>query len=75
MHLRARRLFLLLTHLPLLLLQSIVQQFLVLLMTSTDESLHFLSFRLDFNEHYKYNSSRCKTNRNTVEIRGHVDVC
>ncbi|XP_008425059.1 gamma-tubulin complex component 3 isoform X1 [Poecilia reticulata] len=33
--------------------QSIVQQFLVLLMTSTDESLRFLSFRLDFNEHYR----------------------
>ncbi|KAM4537969.1 gamma-tubulin complex component 3 isoform 1-T1 [Fundulus diaphanus] len=33
--------------------QSIVQQFLVLLMTSPDESLRFLSFRLDFNEHYK----------------------
>ncbi|KAI3366285.1 hypothetical protein L3Q82_009761, partial [Scortum barcoo] len=32
--------------------QSIVQQFLVLLMTSSDESLRFLSFRLDFNEHY-----------------------
>lgn len=40
--------------------QSIVQQFLVLLMTSLDESLRFLSFRLDFNEHYRfvfYNSS------------------
>lgn len=36
------------------LLQSIVQQFLVLLMTSSDESLRFLSFRLDFNEHYRY---------------------
>ncbi|TNN53887.1 Gamma-tubulin complex component 3 [Liparis tanakae] len=48
--------------------QSIVQQFLVLLMTSTDESLRFLSFRLDFNEHYKYSSSRRKTNRNTVEL-------
>ncbi|XP_053170391.1 gamma-tubulin complex component 3 isoform X2 [Scomber japonicus] len=34
--------------------QSIVQQFLVLLMTSTDESLRFLSFRLDFNEHYRF---------------------
>ncbi|KAM9820268.1 gamma-tubulin complex component 3 [Neosynchiropus ocellatus] len=34
--------------------QSIVQQFLVLLMTSTDESLRFLSFRLDFNEHYRW---------------------
>ncbi|XP_054599089.1 gamma-tubulin complex component 3 isoform X2 [Nothobranchius furzeri] len=33
--------------------QSIVQQFLVLLMTSSDESLRFLSFRLDFNEHYR----------------------
>eukprot|EP00064_Thunnus_orientalis_P015199 superscaffoldBa00002774_g15249 len=34
--------------------QSIVQQFLVLLMTSSDESLRFLSFRLDFNEHYRF---------------------
>lgn len=33
--------------------QSIVQQFLVLLTTSPDESLRFLSFRLDFNEHYR----------------------
>ncbi|XP_061548535.1 gamma-tubulin complex component 3 isoform X2 [Phycodurus eques] len=33
--------------------QSIVQQFLVLLTTSSDESLRFLSFRLDFNEHYR----------------------
>uniref|UniRef100_H3DAI7 Tubulin gamma complex component 3 n=1 Tax=Tetraodon nigroviridis TaxID=99883 RepID=H3DAI7_TETNG len=32
--------------------QSIVQHFLVLLMTSSDESLRFLSFRLDFTEHY-----------------------
>ncbi|XP_030912000.1 gamma-tubulin complex component 3 [Geospiza fortis] len=31
--------------------QGIVQQFLVLLTTSSDESLRFLSFRLDFNEH------------------------
>lgn len=34
-------------------LQSIVQHFLVLLMTSSDESLRFLSFRLDFTEHYR----------------------
>lgn len=40
--------------------QSIVQQFLVLLMTSTDESLHFLSFRLDFNEHYKAREPRLR---------------
>lgn len=33
--------------------QSIVQQFLVLLMSNPDESLRFLSFRLDFNEHYR----------------------
>lgn len=41
-------------HHPSSLLQSIVQHFLVLLMTSTDESLRFLSFRLDFNEHYRF---------------------
>ncbi|XP_037618322.1 gamma-tubulin complex component 3 [Sebastes umbrosus] len=40
--------------------QSIVQQFLVLLMTSTDESLRFLSFRLDFNEHYKAREPRLR---------------
>ncbi|XP_012712674.2 gamma-tubulin complex component 3 isoform X1 [Fundulus heteroclitus] len=33
--------------------QNTIQQFLVLLMMSPDESLRFLSFRLDFNEHYK----------------------
>ncbi|KAI1885373.1 hypothetical protein AGOR_G00219470 [Albula goreensis] len=40
--------------------QGIVQQFLVLLMTSTDESLQFLSFRLDFNEHYKARDPRLR---------------
>ncbi|KAM8872993.1 gamma-tubulin complex component 3 isoform 1-T1 [Synchiropus picturatus] len=40
--------------------QSIVQQFLVLLMTSTDESLRFLSFRLDFNEHYRAREPRLR---------------
>ncbi|KAM4537970.1 gamma-tubulin complex component 3 isoform 2-T2 [Fundulus diaphanus] len=40
--------------------QSIVQQFLVLLMTSPDESLRFLSFRLDFNEHYKAREPRLR---------------
>ncbi|XP_069323127.1 gamma-tubulin complex component 3 isoform X3 [Eulemur rufifrons] len=38
--------------------QGIVQQFLVLLTTSSDESLQFLSFRLDFNEHYKAREPR-----------------
>ncbi|XP_075910838.1 gamma-tubulin complex component 3 [Petromyzon marinus] len=33
--------------------QDIVQQFLVMLTRSSDESLRFLSFRLDFNEHYR----------------------
>uniref|UniRef100_UPI00358EC143 gamma-tubulin complex component 3 isoform X2 n=1 Tax=Myxine glutinosa TaxID=7769 RepID=UPI00358EC143 len=32
--------------------QAIVQKFLIMLASSTDESLRFLSFRLDFNEHY-----------------------
>ncbi|XP_077470447.1 gamma-tubulin complex component 3 isoform X1 [Stigmatopora argus] len=40
--------------------QSIVQQFLVLLTTSTDESLRFLSFRLDFNEHYRAREPRLR---------------
>ncbi|XP_054864637.1 gamma-tubulin complex component 3 isoform X1 [Amphiprion ocellaris] len=40
--------------------QSIVQQFLVLLMTSSDESLRFLSFRLDFNEHYRAREPRLR---------------
>ncbi|MBN3303534.1 GCP3 protein, partial [Amia calva] len=40
--------------------QGIVQQFLVLLMTSSDESLQFLSFRLDFNEHYKAREPRLR---------------
>lgn len=40
--------------------QSIVQQFLMLLMTSTDESLRFLSFRLDFNEHYRAREPRLR---------------
>uniref|UniRef100_A0A8P4K2I4 Tubulin gamma complex component 3 n=1 Tax=Dicentrarchus labrax TaxID=13489 RepID=A0A8P4K2I4_DICLA len=40
--------------------QSIVQQFLVLLMTNSDESLRFLSFRLDFNEHYRAREPRLR---------------
>ncbi|XP_046887211.1 LOW QUALITY PROTEIN: gamma-tubulin complex component 3 [Hypomesus transpacificus] len=40
--------------------QGIVQQFLVLLMTSPDESLRFLSFRLDFNEHYRARDPRLR---------------
>ncbi|XP_064185938.1 gamma-tubulin complex component 3 isoform X1 [Anguilla rostrata] len=40
--------------------QGMVQQFLVLLMTSSDESLQFLSFRLDFNEHYKARDPRLR---------------
>uniref|UniRef100_A0A8C7YE12 Tubulin gamma complex component 3 n=1 Tax=Oryzias sinensis TaxID=183150 RepID=A0A8C7YE12_9TELE len=40
--------------------QSIVQQFLVLLTTSPDESLRFLSFRLDFNEHYRAREPRLR---------------
>uniref|UniRef100_A0A672ZH36 Uncharacterized protein n=1 Tax=Sphaeramia orbicularis TaxID=375764 RepID=A0A672ZH36_9TELE len=45
--------------------QSIVQQFLVLLMTSSDESLRFLSFRLDFNEHYRFDFDPEKINTTT----------
>ena len=50
--------------------QGIVQQFLVLLMTSPDQSLRFLSFRLDFNEHY-----RCVCVCVCVCGRGWVGVC
>lgn len=45
--------------------QGIVQQFLVLLTTSTDESLRFLSFRLDFNEHYKAREPRLRMSLGT----------
>ena len=41
-------------------LQGIVQQFLVLLTTSPDESLRFLSFRLDFNERYRTREPRLR---------------
>ncbi|XP_012712673.2 gamma-tubulin complex component 3 isoform X2 [Fundulus heteroclitus] len=40
--------------------QNTIQQFLVLLMMSPDESLRFLSFRLDFNEHYKAREPRLR---------------
>ncbi|KAM4859980.1 LOW QUALITY PROTEIN: gamma-tubulin complex component 3 [Thomomys bottae] len=40
--------------------QGIVQQFLVSLTASPDESLQFLSFRLDFNEHYKAREPRLR---------------
>ncbi|XP_026102596.1 LOW QUALITY PROTEIN: gamma-tubulin complex component 3 homolog, partial [Carassius auratus] len=40
--------------------QGIVQEFLRLLMTCSDESLQFLSFRLDFNEHYKARDPRLR---------------
>ncbi|KAM8975915.1 gamma-tubulin complex component 3 [Pelodytes ibericus] len=45
--------------------QGIVQQFLILLTTSTDESLRFLSFRLDFNEHYKAREPRLRVSLGT----------
>lgn len=40
--------------------QTLVQQFLLLLMESSDESLRFLSFRLDFNEHYRAREPRLR---------------
>uniref|UniRef100_A0A3Q2Q1C5 Tubulin gamma complex component 3 n=1 Tax=Fundulus heteroclitus TaxID=8078 RepID=A0A3Q2Q1C5_FUNHE len=49
--------------------QNIVQQFLVLLMTSPDESLRFLSFRLDFNEHYKAREPRLRASLGTTRGR------
>ncbi|NXL04690.1 GCP3 protein, partial [Mesembrinibis cayennensis] len=45
--------------------QGIVQQFLVLLTTSSDENLRFLSFRLDFNEHYKAREPRLRVSLGT----------
>ncbi|KAM9169447.1 gamma-tubulin complex component 3 isoform 2-T2 [Pangshura tecta] len=45
--------------------QGIVQQFLILLTTSSDESLRFLSFRLDFNEHYKAREPRLRMSLGT----------
>nr|XP_020019365.1 gamma-tubulin complex component 3 isoform X2 [Castor canadensis]XP_020019366.1 gamma-tubulin complex component 3 isoform X2 [Castor canadensis] len=45
--------------------QGIVQQFLVSLTTSSDESLRFLSFRLDFNEHYKAREPRLRVSLGT----------
>ncbi|NXJ69866.1 GCP3 protein, partial [Rostratula benghalensis] len=49
--------------------QGIVQQFLVLLTTSSDESLRFLSFRLDFNEHYKAREPRLRVSLGTRSRR------
>ncbi|KAM9835770.1 gamma-tubulin complex component 3 isoform 2-T2 [Aulostomus maculatus] len=49
--------------------QSIVQQFLVLLMTSPDESLRFLSFRLDFNEHYRAREPRLRASLSATRGR------
>uniref|UniRef100_A0A8C3WBL9 Tubulin gamma complex component 3 n=1 Tax=Catagonus wagneri TaxID=51154 RepID=A0A8C3WBL9_9CETA len=50
--------------------QGIVQQFLVLLTTSPDESLRFLSFRLDFNEHYRAREPRLRVSLGTRARRG-----
>ncbi|XP_060039852.1 gamma-tubulin complex component 3, partial [Erinaceus europaeus] len=50
--------------------QGIVQQFLVLLTTSPDESLRFLSFRLDFNEHYKAREPRLRVSLGSWGRRG-----
>uniref|UniRef100_A0AAZ3S6H2 Gamma-tubulin complex component n=1 Tax=Oncorhynchus tshawytscha TaxID=74940 RepID=A0AAZ3S6H2_ONCTS len=49
--------------------QGIVQQFLVLIMTSPDESLRFLSFRLDFNEHYRARDPRLRASLGTTRGR------
>ncbi|XP_057350634.1 gamma-tubulin complex component 3 isoform X5 [Manis pentadactyla] len=50
--------------------QGVVQQFLVLLTTSSDESLRFLSFRLDFNEHYKAREPRLRVSLGSRGRRG-----
>uniref|UniRef100_T1JNK7 Uncharacterized protein n=1 Tax=Strigamia maritima TaxID=126957 RepID=T1JNK7_STRMM len=41
--------------------QDMVQKFLLMLTSHRDVSLQFLSFRLDFNEHYKNRDSRLRT--------------
>lgn len=41
--------------------QDMVKKFLIMLTSHTDVSLQFLSFRLDFNEHYKNRDSRLQT--------------
>ncbi|XP_048454377.1 gamma-tubulin complex component 3 [Rhincodon typus] len=46
--------------------QDIVQQFLVLLTKSSDESLRFLNFRLDFNEHYKARDPRLRASLGSI---------
>ncbi|KAG8521147.1 Gamma-tubulin complex component 3 [Galemys pyrenaicus] len=50
--------------------QGVVQQFLVLLTTSPDESLRFLSFRLDFNEHYRAREPRLRVSLGARGRRG-----
>ncbi|XP_042786363.1 gamma-tubulin complex component 3 isoform X5 [Panthera tigris] len=50
--------------------QGVVQQFLVLLTTSSDESLRFLSFRLDFNEHYEAREPRLRVSLGSRGRRG-----
>ncbi|XP_044769436.1 gamma-tubulin complex component 3 isoform X2 [Neomonachus schauinslandi] len=50
--------------------QGIVQQFLVLLTTSSDDSLRFLSFRLDFNEHYEAREPRLRVSLGSRGRRG-----
>lgn len=50
--------------------QGVVQQFLVLLTTSPDESLRFLSFRLDFNEHYRAREPRLRLSLGSRGRRG-----
>ncbi|KAL4656940.1 gamma-tubulin complex component 3 [Arapaima gigas] len=54
--------------------QGIVQQFLVLLMSSSDESLQFLSFRLDFNEHYKARDPRLRVSLGATRGRRSSNV-
>ncbi|ELW47485.1 Gamma-tubulin complex component 3 [Tupaia chinensis] len=55
--------------------QGVVQQFLVLLTTSSDESLRFLSFRLDFNEHYKAREPRLRVSLGPRGRRGSHTCC
>lgn len=37
-------------------------------MTSSDESLRFLSFRLDFNEHYRFDFKDSKTKTTYIKV-------
>lgn len=49
--------------------ENLVQQFLLTLMSQDDPNLRFLSFRLDFNEHFKNRDSRLQTSLRFQRIK------